>query len=52
MTAGMRDELVLIVAPEHAWARRRDITPDSLADQPLLVRRDVDRVEECVIFDC
>ena len=40
LTAGMRDELVLIVAPEHAWARRRDITPDSLADQPLLVREE------------
>jgi DNA-binding transcriptional LysR family regulator len=40
LTAGMRDELVLIVAPEHAWARRRDIAPDSLADQPLLVRED------------
>jgi DNA-binding transcriptional LysR family regulator len=40
LTAGMRDELVLIVAPGHAWARRRDIAPDSLADQPLLVRED------------
>jgi LysR family transcriptional regulator, transcriptional activator of the cysJI operon len=40
LTAGMRDELVLIVAPEHAWARRRDITPDSLADHPLLVREE------------
>ena len=36
----MRDELVLIVAPEHAWARRRAIAPDSLADQPLLVREE------------
>jgi LysR family transcriptional regulator, transcriptional activator of the cysJI operon len=40
LTAGMRDELVLIVSPEHAWARRREITPDSLADQPLLVREE------------
>jgi LysR family transcriptional regulator, transcriptional activator of the cysJI operon len=40
LTAGMRDELVLIVAPEHEWARRRDITPDSLADHPLLVREE------------
>ena len=40
LTAGMRDELVLIVAPEHAWARRRAIDPDSLADQPLLVREE------------
>ena len=36
----MRDELVLIVSPEHAWARRRDISPGSLADQPLLVREE------------
>jgi DNA-binding transcriptional LysR family regulator len=34
----MLDELVLIVAPGHAWAGRRDIAPESLADQPLLVR--------------
>jgi DNA-binding transcriptional LysR family regulator len=38
LTAGMLDELVLIVAPGHAWAGRRDIAPESLADQPLLVR--------------
>src|SRR5438128_144053 len=40
LTAGMRDELVLIVSPEHAWAQRREIAPDSLADQPLLVREE------------
>jgi DNA-binding transcriptional LysR family regulator len=40
LTSAMRDELVLIVAPGHAWARRRDIRPDSLADQPLLVREE------------
>src|SRR5438128_6778218 len=40
LTSGMRDELVLIVAPEHAWARRREITPDWLTDQPLLVREE------------
>jgi DNA-binding transcriptional LysR family regulator len=40
LTAGMRDELLLIVSPEHAWARRRNIPPDSLADQPLLVREE------------
>src|SRR5262249_44742338 len=40
LTAGMRDELVLIASPEHAWARRRDIAPDSLADQPLLMREE------------
>jgi DNA-binding transcriptional LysR family regulator len=40
LTAGMLDELVLIVAPTHAWARRRDVTPESLADEPLLVREE------------
>jgi LysR family transcriptional regulator, transcriptional activator of the cysJI operon len=40
LAAGMLDELVLIVSPEHAWARRRDIAPDSLADEPLLVREE------------
>jgi DNA-binding transcriptional LysR family regulator len=38
LTAGMLDELVLIVAPGHAWAKRRDIPRESLADAPLLVR--------------
>jgi len=40
LAAGMRDELVLIVPPGHAWARRRDIAPASLADQPLLIREE------------
>jgi DNA-binding transcriptional LysR family regulator len=40
LTSGMRDELVLIVAPEHAWARRRDLPPNSLAGQPLLMREE------------
>jgi LysR family transcriptional regulator, low CO2-responsive transcriptional regulator len=40
LAAGMLDELVLIVSPEHAWARRRDVTPESLADEPLLVREE------------
>jgi DNA-binding transcriptional LysR family regulator len=40
LRTGMRDELVLVVSPAHAWARRRDIRPDSLADQPLLVREE------------
>src|SRR3989454_984972 len=38
LSAGMLDELVLIVPPRHAWAKRRDVVPESLADQPLLVR--------------
>ena len=40
LTAGMRDELVLIVSPQHAWARRREISPDHLADHALLVREE------------
>jgi LysR family transcriptional regulator, transcriptional activator of the cysJI operon len=40
LTSGMRDELVLIVSPEHAWARRRDLPPNSLAGQPLLMREE------------
>jgi DNA-binding transcriptional LysR family regulator len=43
LTAGMRDELALIVAPAHAWSRRRDVTPESLADEPLLVREEGSR---------
>jgi hypothetical protein len=30
----MRDQLVLIAALDDAWARRREISPGSLADQP------------------
>src|SRR5262247_2056568 len=40
LAAGMLDELVLIVSPQHAWARRRDIAPELLADQPLLLREE------------
>jgi DNA-binding transcriptional LysR family regulator len=38
LAAGMLDELVLIVAPTHAWAKRREIAPQSLAEASLLVR--------------
>src|SRR6059036_3742948 len=40
LAAGMLDELVLVVPPGHAWAKRRDIVPESLAAHPLLVRED------------
>jgi len=40
LAAGMVDELVLIVSPTHAWAKRRDVTPESLADEPLLLREE------------
>src|SRR3989454_7782813 len=38
LSAGMLDELVLVVPPSHAWAKRRDVVPESLPDHPLLVR--------------
>ena len=34
----VEDELVLVVGPMHAWARRHDIGPAELAGQPLLLR--------------
>ena len=40
LAAGMLDELVLIVPPTHAWAKRKDIAPRLLADEPLLLRED------------
>src|SRR5256884_4161714 len=36
LAAGMLDELGLIVPPEHAWGRRRDIAPESPAHEPPL----------------
>ncbi len=38
LAARVEDELVLIVGPTHAWARRRHIAPAELASQPLLQR--------------
>lgn len=40
VAAGLLDELVLIVAPEHPWARRREIQPALLAEQRLLTREE------------
>ena len=40
LAAGLLDELVIIVPPGHAWAKRRDIRPEALAGQPLLVREE------------
>ena len=40
LAAGLLDELVIIVPPGHAWAKRRDIRPAELAGQPLLVREE------------
>lgn len=40
VSAGMVDELVLIVAPAHPWAARREIRPEHLADQRLLIREE------------
>jgi DNA-binding transcriptional LysR family regulator len=40
LAAGLLDELILIVPPDHPWAARRDIAPALLADQPLLFREE------------
>ncbi len=38
VAAGLLDELLLIVSPHHAWARRREVAPRELAGVPLLMR--------------
>src|SRR2546427_4215574 len=38
LAAGLLDELVLVVPPGHRWAKRRDIAPDQLAGEPMLMR--------------
>jgi len=40
LAAGLLDELVLVVAPGHPWARRREIAPARLAGEPLLMREE------------
>ncbi|MBI2206483.1 MAG: LysR family transcriptional regulator [Candidatus Rokubacteria bacterium] len=40
LAAGLVDELVLIVPPDHPWARRRAIEPSRLATQPMLTREE------------
>jgi DNA-binding transcriptional LysR family regulator len=40
LAAGLDDELVLIVAPRHRWARRRTVPPAELAREPLLMREE------------
>ena len=40
LSAGVLDELVLIVAPGHAWAGRRTVEPARLAHERLLVREE------------
>jgi DNA-binding transcriptional LysR family regulator len=40
LAAGLVDELVLVVAPTHRWARRREVAPDQLAGEPLLMREE------------
>ena len=38
LAAGLLDELVLVVPPSHAWSRRKEIPPEQLANEPLLMR--------------
>lgn len=40
LTAGLLDELVLIMPPDHPWAGRRVIGPAGLAGQLLLMREE------------
>lgn len=40
LAAGLLDELVIVVPPGHVWAKRREIAPQRLADQPLLMREE------------
>jgi aminoethylphosphonate catabolism LysR family transcriptional regulator len=43
-----RDPLVVIVAPDHPWARRRSIGLEALADQPLILREPGSNTREVV----
>ncbi len=38
LAAGLLDELVLVVPAGHRWAKKRDIAPDQLAGEPMLMR--------------
>jgi DNA-binding transcriptional LysR family regulator len=40
LAAGLLDELVLVVASGHPWARRRTIAPGLLGEAPLLMREE------------
>lgn len=40
LAAGLVDELVLVVAPSHRWAKKRGVAPQQLADEPLLMREE------------
>jgi DNA-binding transcriptional LysR family regulator len=40
LVVGFADELLLIVPPHHAWAKRRFIAPEALVREPLLMRED------------
>jgi LysR family transcriptional regulator, low CO2-responsive transcriptional regulator len=40
LTAGVLDELILIVPPKHPWVHRRTVEPARLASEPLLSRED------------
>ena len=40
LSAGLLDELVLVVPLRHVWGKRKDIPPEALAHEPLLMREE------------
>jgi DNA-binding transcriptional LysR family regulator len=40
LAAGLADELVLVVAPGHRWARSRELAPARLVEEELLLREE------------
>src|SRR5262249_45153144 len=40
VAAGLVDEIVLIVARDHPWAKQREIRVEKLGDEPLLMREE------------
>jgi len=45
------DEVILIASVDHPWARYRQIYPDDLLDEPLILREEVSGTRE-VLMDC
>jgi DNA-binding transcriptional LysR family regulator len=43
------DEVILIVPADHAWARYRQIYPDDLLDEPMILREEVAGTREVLV---